>query len=420
MPNTNLTTQEKQAAINSFSDNLLKTYVFPDVAKQMAALIIENNKKGNYDSIHNPHDFANQLTEDLLSISKDKHIRIKYNPQEIAEKQANKEKDKLDYQNNYVNRLKRENFGFKELKILSGNIGYLDLRSFSEVKYAGETAVAAMNFLSNSDAVIIDLRMNGGGSPQMIQLISTYLFSDGDPVHLHNFYWRPTDTHTQTWTLPHVQGNRFPDTAVYILTSKRTFSAAEEFSFNLKNLKRATLIGETTGGGAHPGGPVHINDKYTIFIPFGAGTSPITNTNWEGTGVTPHIEAPENQALEIAHVKALETLLENCKVAEQKAFYEWCLTGLNALLEPQTIETAILKSYTGNYGPRKISFENNKLYSQLHDHNKNELIPLAINEFRFKNNDSAKIKFIVENGETVSEVHFQYGHSFRRELKNKA
>ncbi len=410
-----LTNQEKETIVYSIGKQLKATYVFPDVAKEMADFIIENLKKGNYNSIDNPHEFANQLSKDLVSISHDKHIRVVYHIQQRATEKQTKTAKETDQ---HFIKLKRENFGFKELKLLNGNIGYLDLRSFCNVKYAGETAVAAMNFLSNSDAVIIDLRWNGGGSPTMIQLISSYLFSD--PTHLNTFYWRPTDSHSQTWTIPHVQGTKFPETAVYILTSKRTFSAAEEFSYNLKNLKRATLIGETTGGGAHPGGPVFATDRFAINVPSGRAINPITKTNWEGTGVTPHIKVPSNQALEIAQIKALETLLENSETEEQKAFYKWNLSTIKILLEPLSIEKTILKSYIGSYGHRKIIIEGNTLFSQLGNDDKYELIPLTESEFIFKDNHSNKIKFLLENAQTIGlELHYQYGQSSHKLLKTK-
>lgn len=218
-----------------------------------------------------------------------------------------------------------------------------------------------MNFLSNSDAIIIDVRMNGGGSPAMVQLITSYLY-DSEPIHLNNFYWRTKDSIAQTWTLPFVEGIRSPKTPVYILTSKNTFSAAEEFSYNLKNLKRATLIGETTGGAANIGDMVNATDKFNVWIPFGSAINPITKTNWEGTGVTPHIEVSSSKALEVAQIKALEYLLEKSKDAQLKKLYEWYLASAKIMLEPVIVEKSILKSYIGTYGPRVISIENNTLY----------------------------------------------------------
>lgn len=399
-----LTYQEKAITVDSVSNKLMEFYIFPELAKEMSDLIRENLRSGKYNSINNPNDFAHQLTEDLLSISEDKHIRVDYDPEGIkAQNEVFTAEDSLTYLNRYINEIKRENFGFRELKILGGNIGYLDLRSFSDVENAGSTAVSAMNFLSNSDAIIIDLRMNGGGSPAMIQLITSYLF-DSDPVHLNNFYWRPSNETTQSWTLPHVQGRRVPNTPVYLLTSNRTFSAAEEFSYNLKHLKRATIIGETTGGGAHPGGPVIATDKFSINIPFGRAINPITKTNWEGVGVTPHIEVPASQALKLAQIKALETLIEASKKNEiNKGFYAWHLEGLEAIMEPVLVDTTILKSYIGNYGPRMISLKDNNLYYQREGTEiQYKLIPLSDKEFMLKENNSFRLRFIVENGQALA------------------
>lgn len=301
-----LTTEEMSVSIDSINSVLQRNYVFPDVADKMGQSLKVNLKKGKYNSLVNATEFARQLTKDLQSVSNDKHLSVNYNPQVIAaEKNAVTDDERAKQENQWIMELKRSNFGFQEIKILEGNIGYLDLREFADPKYAGETATAAMNFLSNADALIVDLRQNGGGSPSMIQLISSYFFSP-EPVHLNNFYFRPTNENTQTWTLPYVPGTRRPDIDLYILTSSYTFSAAEEFCYNLKNLKRATIIGETTGGGAHPTGSVIATDKFFVRVPKGRAINPITHTNWEGTGVTPHIQVTSEKALATAHAKALE------------------------------------------------------------------------------------------------------------------
>ncbi len=303
---SSLTAEEMSASIDSINSVLQKNYIFPEVADKMGQSLKANLRKGKYNSLVNAAGFARQLTKDLQSISNDKHLSVNYNPQLItAEKNAVTDEEKAKQEHQRIMELKRSNFGFQEIKILEGNIGYLDLREFADPKYAGETAIAAMNFLSNADALIVDLRQNGGGSPSMIQLISSYFFS-AEPVHLNNFYFRPTNENTQTWTLPYVPGKRRPDIDLYILTSSYTFSAAEEFCYNLKNLKRATIIGETTGGGAHPTGSVIATDKFFVRVPKGRAINPITNTNWEGNGVTPHIQVSSEEALATAHAKALE------------------------------------------------------------------------------------------------------------------
>jgi C-terminal processing protease CtpA/Prc len=175
-----------------------------------------------------------------------------------------------------------------------------------------------MNFLANTDALIVDLRRNGGGDPAMVALISSYLFA-GETVHLNDLYWREGDSTRQWWTLPYVPGRRFGDKKpVYVLTAKRTFSAAEEFTYNLKNLKRATIVGETTGGGAHPGGGRRINNHFGVWVPTGRAINPYSKTNWEGTGVTPDIDVPADHALKVAYVDALKKVQERTTDPDRK------------------------------------------------------------------------------------------------------
>ena len=406
-----LTTQQAKNVIDSIGDRLNRNYVFPEVAKAMSDKLKENEKKGAYKKVTDPIQFADLLTKDLQEVSKDLHLRVTFNPEEIGERdQTVTPEDSTRYMNNYIRRLQRDNFGFKQVEILDGNIGYLDLRSFSDTQFAGETASAAMNFLSNADAIIIDLRANGGGSPQMIQLISSYLFEGR--VHLNNFYMRPTDDTLQTWTLPYVPGKRNTTADVYVLTSGSTFSAAEEFSYNLKNLERATLIGETTGGGAHPGGNQRVNDRFMIWLPTGRAISPITNTNWEGVGVIPHIKVPAADALDTAKLKALETLTGKTDDEEMAFFYDWSIKGIQAAKNPVKVDLATLKKYAGKYGPREVRFENNQLIYQRGKGRIYGLVPLSNDEFMLDGLSSFRIQFLSENNKVVAlQGNYQNGNT---------
>lgn len=278
---------------------LLKdNYVYPEKAAKMIEAVKAHQQAGRYDSIENCEQLANQLTSDLYAVSRDKHLRIVYENQERTGPGMTRSSSAKD----------TGNYGFHAVRILPGNIGYLDLRAFYDARYAEDVAFEAMNRLtSDTDALIIDLRHNGGGSPTMIQLMTSYLFSD-EPVHLNTFYWRPSDTYTETWTLETIPGKRRPDLDVYVITSSYTFSAAEEFSYNLKHLDRAVLIGETTGGGAHPGGRMEAAGGFYVWVPQGRAINPVTGTNWEGSGVVPHIETDATEAHLVAYRKALMTL----------------------------------------------------------------------------------------------------------------
>ncbi|QCW98858.1 S41 family peptidase [Aggregatimonas sangjinii] len=397
-----LTATEQQTVVDSISSKLHTNYVFPEVAEKMVSSIASKLGNGDYTTILDPQEFAEKLTADIQAISNDKHLRVYFAPGQIAEqRQAVTPEDSLAYLKRSVDNMKRNNFGFKEVKIMTGNIGYLDLRSFSNVAYAGETAVSAMNFLSNTDAIIIDLRYNGGGSPAMIQLITSYLF-ESDPVHLNNFFWRPSNRNSQTWTLPHVSGTRSPDTPVYVLTSSGTFSAAEEFSYNLKHLERATLVGETTGGGAHPGGSLVATDRFMVWVPTGRAINPITETNWEGTGVSPHIQVPAADALDVAYKEALALLTKNNTDERLRAFYKWPLAELKLKTDPVNVDPKTLKSYAGSYGPRKVVFEKGKLFYQRDGGTNYEIRPYSTNEFILKGLDNFRIRFLSEEGEITA------------------
>ncbi|SNR81801.1 S41 family peptidase [Flavobacterium sp. ov086] len=405
-----VTKTEQQQVIDSVSLLLNKNYVFPEVAKKMSDLIASNLKNGSYASITDPTMFSEKLTADLLSISNDKHIRVVFNPAFIKEiRETNKNSDHEEIPSSVLDQWKSSNYGFKEIKILDGNIGYLDLRNFMDPSVGGETAVAAMNFFANANALIIDLRKNGGGSPQMIQLITSY-FYDSEPVHLNNFYFRPDDSNTQTWTLPYVNGKRMPKIDLYVLTSRGTFSAAEEFTYNLKNLHRATIIGEVTGGGANPGGDNIATDRFTVWIPTGRAINPITKTNWEGTGVQPDIVVPADDALYTAQIKALEKLAAN-ETKDPIKKYSWLLTSLKAKQHPLVLEKKEYESYIGIFGPRIITYENGNLYCQVNSVRKLKMLPLKKDifdledrmlrvEFKKVNNKISGITIVNVNGTT--------------------
>jgi hypothetical protein len=404
-----LTDKERTTVIDSISKLLRVNYVFPEVADKMAIHIKSNLKNGLYQSIIRPQEYAIKLTQDLQSISNDKHLRVIFNPQGIRQqKDAVTPSDSIAFINNYIEKLRGNNFGFKEVKILEGNIGYVDLRSFTDTLYAGKTAVAAMNFVSNSDALIVDLRNNGGGSPSMIQLITSYFYST-KPVHLNSFYWRPTNENTQTWTLSHVPGKRRPDIDLYILTSSSTFSAAEEFAYNLKNLKRATLIGETTGGGAHPGGTKIATERFMVWIPSGRAINPITKTNWEGVGVEPHIKTTLGVALNTARIMALEKLKKQCKDENRKQYYDSQILSLKVVKDPILTDSKKLPEYVGKYGPAEITFNDGKLYYQRND-SKCELISLGQDLFGVAEFPSLRIEFVKRNNTVYALKLFENGN----------
>jgi C-terminal processing protease CtpA/Prc len=290
-------------------------YIFPDVACAMDEAIRSRLRRGEYDRLAvDGHALRTVLTEHLQEVCHDKHVRVSYSPDPLPIE----EEPNGDFEG-YRQQAAADNFGFYKVERLRGNVGYLDFREFHHPEVAGDVAVAAMNFLANTSGLIIDLRKNRGGTPHMVALLSSYLYGGGTDIHLNNVYQRQGADAQHFWTLPYLPGKRFGgQKPVYVLTSNFTFSAAEEFTYNLKHLKRATIIGERTGGGAHPGGRFRIDAHFAIFIPTSRSVNPVTQTNWEGTGVEPDIAVPAAEAFTVAYRDALQPLLEG-PLAEEAA-----------------------------------------------------------------------------------------------------
>ncbi|HSB10998.1 MAG TPA: S41 family peptidase [Blastocatellia bacterium] len=308
-------------------------YVFPETAKKMEQAIRDRVLRKEYDQITSARTLATTLQSHLQEVSHDKHLRVMFSAEPLPPEREGDRQPSPEEQARQIEFLRTINFGFEKVERLPGNVGYLDLRGFLPAQFGADTVVAAMNLLANTDALIIDVRRNGGGDPAMVALISSYLF-DGEPVHLNDLYFRPNDSTRQWWTLPYVPGKRYGGKKeVYVLTSNRTFSAAEEFTYNLKSLKRATIVGETTGGGAHPGGPRRINDHFGIWVPSGRAINPITKTNWEGTGVKPDIDVPADQALKVAHIAAMKKVLEKVTEPERKDAISQAITNIQKELD---------------------------------------------------------------------------------------
>jgi retinol-binding protein 3 len=284
--------------------NLNEFYVSPETAKKMGDAVRTRQKKGEYDSVNDGDTLAKMLTDNFQEVSHDKHLNVDFSPARIPERPAGP--PNADQVAQYQKDMEKMNCGFDKVEILSGNVGYLKFDMFADPEICGPTAVAAMNFLANVDAIIFDLRENGGGDPKMIALVSTYLFRK--PTHLNDLWERKSDTTSQYWTLPYVPGKLLDQKPAYVLTSKETFSGAEEFSYNLKNLGRATIVGETTGGGAHPVSGHRIDDHFMIGVPFAKAINPISKTNWEGTGVEPDVKVNAADALATAQKLVAEKL----------------------------------------------------------------------------------------------------------------
>ena len=300
--NVTIDAAERKKVIDGVDSDLKEYYVEPAKAQQMADALKMHENKGDYDAISDGDAFAARLTKDLQDVSHDKHLRVDFSPFKMPPRTEPSPEDEARFHR----QMEHNNCAFDKVEILPNNIGYVKFNGFMDASFCGPTVVAAMGFVVHTDAIIFDLRQNGGGQPAMVTLIASYLFDK--PTHLIDIYNRKDDTTTQNWTLSYLPGPRLTKQPVFVLTSKRTFSGAEEFAFDLKNQKRAMIVGETTGGGAHPVSGHRVADYFMVGVPFAKSLDPMTKTNWEGTGVEPDVKVPAADALATAEKLAAEKI----------------------------------------------------------------------------------------------------------------
>ena len=307
VPDMAIDAATRASVIAGALEALDQRYVFPEVAAKAVADVKRRDAAGEYAAITSAKALAKTLTDDLQGVAHDKHLRVIYRPAP----QAGAGPGAMPMpgpRGNSEAFQKSVNYGYEKAERLLGNVGLIEVRSFGTERAGTEVAVAAaMAFLAHTDALIIDVRRNGGGDPEMVALLCSYLFDER--THLNDLYWREGARTEEFWTRDLVAGPRYGmKKPVFVLTSKRTFSGAEEFANNLKVLKRATIVGETTGGGANPGGVQALGERFEIFVPTGRAINPVTKTNWEGTGVEPDVAVPADQALDTARELALKAL----------------------------------------------------------------------------------------------------------------
>jgi len=288
---TDVNQLNKNKLIVAIIMELNNKYVFPDLAKKMAIILKSKMEKGEYSTFSISQDLASQIEKDLFLISKDKHLHLLFQKSKTQQKPRSsflKNKGEPD-----------DNFGFKKVEILPGNIGYLKIDRMALERKATDIAAKCVKKISSAKALIFDLRDNQGGASGMVILLSSYLFDK--PIHLYSMFNRLTNETKDIWTFSDFPGQKLgEDIPVYILTSSKTFSAAEGFVYSLKHHQRVVVVGERTGGGAHPIIWTKLPYNFMLCIPFARIIHPKTKTDWEKNGVIPHHEVSASVALETA------------------------------------------------------------------------------------------------------------------------
>ncbi|HTH55365.1 MAG TPA: S41 family peptidase [Cyclobacteriaceae bacterium] len=347
-----------EVLVDSIENSLLHNYVFLEKARLMVDKIKSQYKNGAYKSLSDPFQIRHAIENDIKSVHQDGHLHLNYDPI-FAERLSMPGRGARSAHEDSValRRMKYDNFLFNKVEILNGNIGYVLFRGFSGfVEEAKPTISAAFAFVKNTDAVIIDLRKNGGGSPWMVKQIASYFFKER--AHLNDIYKRKQDETKEFWADPKDADGVSLLMPVYILTSKNTFSAAEDFTYAMQVNKRALIVGDTTGGGAHPVDSYPMGQGYVMDIPIARSINPITKTDWEGTGVFPNVPVRADEALakaqELILRGKLATLL-NDRDKEQVKLY------IEALKPTVTLTAKQWQALDGRYQAEG----NNKFHLQI-------------------------------------------------------
>jgi len=395
----------KTAIIDSVTATINDVYIFPEIGYKLEKYLKGNLKAGKYDQFTELAPFVEQLKTEFFEVGQDRHLRVFSLSREFCGKFSNNEEAKEYFDNSYFEDM-TEDHGFKRVEILPGNVGYVDLQDFLMGGNEYESVAAAMTLLSGCDAIILDLRKNGGGDGNVVAFLSSYFFEERS--RLNDVYIRKTDSVEQYWTFPVPGAGPLYDKDLYVLIGYATFSAAEDFAYAMQAQKRATIIGEKTRGGGHPIEMFcFVNMYVSIDVPNASSINSITGGNWEGVGVAPDIEVPFEETFDFAYRKALETLLEKADNDESRSKINWAISGLTMKQNPVEVGADLLQKYTGDYGERKIIYRDGHIYYQRNDKSTFRLYPMSETVFGFIDWDDARIEFVGDEKGAVTEFQLQ-------------
>ncbi|MFC1852384.1 S41 family peptidase [candidate division CSSED10-310 bacterium] len=366
-----LTAVKRSAIVAKIAEIFNEYYPLADVAADMKKDLEQKHKKGHYDRFTDIAAFTAQLTSDLRGLNNDQHIKVwpyeKIPDDLLAEKKLGSPDD---------------NYGFRKVVLLPGNIGYIELTTFYNPEHAAPTAIAAMNFVAHCQVLIIDLRLNGGGDMVMANFLSSYFFEQS--THLTDVYTRKENKTEQIWTQNWVPGPRLANVPLYILLSRFSYSAAEDFSYQLQQLGRAVIIGQQTRGGAHSVRYMSFPElSINLKVPYTRDINPYSKTTYSG-GVIPDVVVPTRDACLVAHSEAAKKLLQTETSKEKRYKLEWVLSGNQVDLEPVVLDDAKLPEYVGVYGDVHVTLEYGRLFYQRKNKTKFELIPMNHDLFKYR------------------------------------
>ena len=410
-----VTAQQKQQAVAELARLLRTRYAIGGTADAAAATIERKLADGAYAGLTDARAFSGAVKADLRAVTKDHHLDfgVSEAAPPVAARPADPEAERAAWRA----RARQGNWGLPRAEVLPGNVGLLEVRRFQPPDSSVETIVAAMGFLANVDAVIVDVRGCRGGSAHVMPYFSGYFLAR--PTSLFDMEFRGDNFSERFWTLPWLPGRRLADVPMYILTSAYTFSGAEGFAYRFQVLKRATIVGETTGGGANAGGVLDVPPFFRVFMPMGRPVDQTTRTNWEGTGVVPDVRTPAREALYAAHVDALKTLRKRAAGDAAKARLDAALERAEGRHHPPHLTPADLERLAGEYGSIRVRVEGGLLRLEREAGKPYLLQPLTGTVFSADIEDPIRAEFLAGPGGRIEKVAFTDEDGNREEFARR-
>lgn len=375
---------------------LAVNYVLPEVRPKLDAILAKGLAEGRYD-VADPTVLLDRVNADLTAVARDKHLSLEYNPRQSAELAAELAAQPAGQAEDsgpspeQIRQAQRRNHGFTEMKVLPGNVRYVNMQGFVWVgPKSAEAYDNVMRFLKDGDAAIIDLRQNGGGSPEAVQYLVSHFMEPNRPLMTFHMAGNQTD---RTATLANLPAGRMIGKPLYVLTSSRSASAAEEFTGHIAGFRLGELVGSTTAGAGFRNQFFPLPGGYLISISVGRAVLASTGKDWEGVGIAPTIPVDPEKALLVAQVQAMRRLASTAPPRE-KANYEATAALLSAQVDP--VATALpLSAYAGKFGERSVSLENGRLAFQRAGGPKLVMIPVGPNQFAFENDAMTRVEYKV-------------------------
>ena len=392
-----LTATVRRAVVGTLAEQLTRHYVDADTGAMIAKHVRDRLTGGAYDTIVSPGRFAEALTVDLRSVNGDRHLNVTYNPGNPGQRPGPEGIRMFGPPTRGPGgpggpgpngpaaiAARRTNFSLGRVDILPGNVGYMDIRGFAGAPEVVDAIKSALDYLHNTDAIIFDLRRNGGGSPFSVNMIISH-FTTADTLPSLTVKNRSGHETFTRYTLASVPGPRRPTVPLYVLTSGATASAGEDFTFVLKNMKRATIVGGTTAGAGHNNAILDLGEGFNASVSFTRVMDPKTGAEWERVGVIPDVPVDPTRALDVAHALALKTIAASQTDARWRRMLDLTREGIEAQASPRTVPAATLGAYAGEYETgRTLSVDNGRLmYSPRPGFLAEPLIALSDSTFAF-------------------------------------